>query len=114
MLGRARSQMGFDNQDPASRRRRNRSLPAKASNGADPHLKLIYYENLMNLDIKEKGGLRNGQQQVSERRLFMQLLAFGDCREPCALGHALDAAHLPAVLYQDVNDTRGIGLLTWH
>jgi Chlorite dismutase len=68
----------------------------------------------MNLDIKEKGGLRNGQQQVSERRLFMQLLAFGDCREPCALGHALDAAHLPAVLYQDVNDIRGIGLLTWH
>src|SRR5438093_635861 len=68
----------------------------------------------MNLDIKEKGGTRNGQQQVSERRLFMQLLAFGDCREPGALSQALNAARLPAVLYQDVNDVRGIGLLTWH
>jgi chlorite dismutase len=68
----------------------------------------------MNLDINEKGGIRNGQQQVSERRLFMQLVAFGDCREPRALGQALQAAQLPAVLYEDVNDVRGIGLLTWH
>ena len=30
------------------------------------------------LDIREKGGMRGGEQQTSDRRLFMQLLAFGN------------------------------------
>jgi len=65
------------------------------------------------LDISEKGGVRDGMQQVSDRRLFMQLLAFGGCRESAPLARALEAAALPAVLYEDVNDTRGVGLLSW-
>jgi hypothetical protein len=67
----------------------------------------------MELDIKERGGLRGGQQQVSDRRLFMQLLAFGNCHHADALAQALEAARIPGVLYQDVNDLRGIGVLTW-
>src|SRR6266498_2012787 len=67
----------------------------------------------MELDIKEKGGVRHGQQQVSDRRLFMQLLAFGDCRDSGALARTLERAALPAVLYQDVNDIRGVAVLTW-
>src|SRR5712692_386891 len=66
------------------------------------------------LDIREKGGMRNGAQQVSDRRLFMQLLAFGDAENTPALVRALEAARIPAVLYAEANDPRGVGLLTWN
>ena len=66
-----------------------------------------------NLDISERGGLRNGQPQTSNRRLFVQLLAFGECDTAEPLMHALETAGLASVLYLDVNDWRGIGLLTW-
>ena len=65
------------------------------------------------LDIREKGGVRNGVPQFSDRRLFMQLLAFGDAEDTSALVRALEAARVPAVLYADVNDPHGVGLLTW-
>ena len=67
------------------------------------------------LDIREKGGLRGGEQQVSDRRLFMQLLAFGNCPEPeiSGLSAALQSSEIEGVLYRDVNDHSGIGLLTW-
>jgi len=65
------------------------------------------------LDITEKGGIRNGEQQASDKRLFMQLLAFGNCPDSSALAQALKAAAIPSVLYDDVNDTHGVGLLTW-
>ena len=65
------------------------------------------------LDIREKGGVRNGEPQVSDRRLFMQLLAFGDAENTSTLVRALEAARLPAVLYVDANDPHGVGLLTW-
>lgn len=65
------------------------------------------------LDISEKGGVRDGAPQVSDRRLFMQFLAFGACRASAALARSLEAAELPAVLYEDLNDVRGVGLLTW-
>lgn len=66
------------------------------------------------LDLSEKGGLRNGQQQVSDRRLFMQLLAFGHAHDPTPLARALESAGFEAVLYKDLNDPHGIGLLTWN
>jgi chlorite dismutase len=65
------------------------------------------------LDIREKGGVRGGVQQVSDRRLFMQLLAFGDVTDQSALTRHLDHSGIEAVLYEDTNDPRGIGLLTW-
>jgi hypothetical protein len=63
-------------------------------------------------DISEKGGIRNGQAQRSDERLFMQLLAFGGCTDSAGLAKALAAAGLPAVLYEDINDPRGVALLT--
>lgn len=66
------------------------------------------------LDIREKGGVRNGQQQILDRRLFMQLLAFGNCRDVAALTDELKETGLPLVIYRDVNDPRGIALLSWH
>jgi hypothetical protein len=65
------------------------------------------------LDIREKGGPRNGEPQISDRRLFMQLLAFGGCRESTALGTALEERGIPGVLYEDANDPWGVALLTW-
>jgi chlorite dismutase len=60
------------------------------------------------IDVRERGA----NQQTSDRRLFMQLQAFGGCSDPKPLVRALEAARIEAVLYQDVNDPRGVGLLT--
>jgi chlorite dismutase len=42
----------------------------------------------------------------------MQLLAFGGCTATAPLAEALSAAGLASVLYEDVNDPRGVALLT--
>ena len=65
------------------------------------------------LDLRERGGVRNGEQQTSDRRLFMQLLAFGDAENTGSLVRALQGERLPGVLYADANDPRGVGLLSW-
>ena len=64
-------------------------------------------------DIREKGGVKNGQPQRSNDRLFMQLLAFGGCADLRPLAARLAASGTSAVLYEDVNDPRGIALLTF-
>ena len=64
-------------------------------------------------DISEKGGVKNGQPQRSDERLFMQFLAFGGCPDARPLAEALARAGVAGVLYEDVNDPRGIALLTF-
>jgi chlorite dismutase len=64
-------------------------------------------------DISEKGGMKNGQPQRSDQRLFMQFLAFGGCRDTGPIVTALAAANLAGVVYEDVNDARGVGVLTF-
>ncbi len=64
-------------------------------------------------DISEKGGARDGQPQRLDKRLFMQLLAFGGATDTRALVAALSASGIPGVLYEDVNDPRGVALLTF-
>lgn len=64
-------------------------------------------------DVLEHGRTREGQETSSDRRLFMQFLAFGDCRDAAALVHSLNEAAVHGVLYEDVNDPRGVGLLTY-
>jgi len=63
-------------------------------------------------DLSEKGGMKNGQPQRSDDRLFMQLLAFGGCADARPLAASLERSGVPGVLYEDVNDPRGIALLT--
>jgi hypothetical protein len=63
-------------------------------------------------DISEKGGMKNGLPQRSDRRLFMQLMAFGGCENTRPLVETAAAAGVNGVLYEDVNDPRGIALLT--
>jgi hypothetical protein len=63
-------------------------------------------------DLSEKGGLKGGQPQRSDDRLFMQLLAFTGCADvPAAAAH-LAATGVPGVLYEDLNDPQGIAVLT--
>jgi len=57
--------------------------------------------------------MRGGEPQTSDRRLFMQLLAFGNVRDTRALIDTLENSGVEGVLYEDANDPSGVGLLTW-
>jgi chlorite dismutase len=63
-------------------------------------------------DIAERGGMKNGQPQRSEERLFMQLLAYGHCRDPHGVVEALTAAGVEGAVYEDANDPEGIAILS--
>ena len=56
------------------------------------------------LDIRERGA----GQQVSTRRLFVQLQVFTGCADARPLTSALERSEIEAVLYLDVNDPRGV------
>ena len=64
-------------------------------------------------NISERGGMKLGQPQRSDTRLFMQLLAFGGCADSRPLAEALTRANVAGVLYEDMNDPRGVALLTF-
>lgn len=71
------------------------------------------------IDVHERGAPRDGEPQVMDRRLFMQLLVFqippgaSISGNQDALIAAVRAAGLPSVVYADANDPRGVGLLTF-
>ena len=56
--------------------------------------------------------MKNGQPQRSDARLFMQFLAFGGCEHIQPLVDAVEDTGVAGVLYEDVNDPRGVALLT--
>jgi chlorite dismutase len=62
-------------------------------------------------DLSEKGALKDGQPQRSDERLFMQFLAFGGCRDARELAQHLATRPLETVVYEDLNDPRGVGVL---
>ena len=59
------------------------------------------------VDVRERGA----NQQQSERRLFMQLQVLSGCADLKPLIRVLEASRQEVVLYQDVNDPRGVGVL---
>src|SRR3954464_13999092 len=63
-------------------------------------------------DLSEKGGLKDGQPQRSDHRLFMQLLAFGECADAKAVARHMTGAAEAAIVYEDLNDPHGIAVLT--
>jgi len=69
-------------------------------------------ERLEPPDLSEKGGMKDGQPQRSDARLFMQLLAFGGCPDAGAVGKHLATSGVDGVVYQDANDPRGIAVVT--
>ena len=62
-------------------------------------------------DLSERGGLKGGEPQRSDQRLFVQLLAFGDCENSAALAQHLAAVRIDTVLYEDLNDPHGVAVL---
>ena len=63
-------------------------------------------------DLSERGGLKGGEPQRSDERLFMQLLAFTGCRDVPAVIAQVRSAPFESVVYEDLNDPFGIALLT--
>ncbi len=74
----------------------------------------------LKVDVWERTkGLGGQPVQAMNRRLFMQLLSY-ECAEGLdptrainSLGGALDESRASAVIYADVNNPRGIALLSW-
>jgi chlorite dismutase len=64
-------------------------------------------------DIREKGRSTQGQPLFSDNRLFFQLLAFGDVADVRELSASLSDSTLGHVLYEDLNDPRGVALLSF-
>lgn len=73
---------------------------------------------LPTIDVNEYGGKKGGERQSMNRRLFMQLLVFdapsgtGDALASHA-AEALGERKVPAVVYADAMNPRGVGVLTW-
>ncbi len=65
------------------------------------------------VDLSEKGRNTAGETISLDRRLFMQLLAFTNARDIDLLQETLSAANIHGVLYADINDPYGVGLLTF-
>ena len=71
------------------------------------------------IDVRERGGDRDGIPQILERRLFMQLMVFESDKKlsPAdslrSLAAVLTRRNVPSVVYEDVNDPHGLGVLTW-
>jgi chlorite dismutase len=63
-------------------------------------------------EIRERGApAKTGEPRFSERRLWLQLQVYTDCPKPGPVIDAVKASGLESVVYLDVNDPRGIGLL---
>jgi chlorite dismutase len=63
-------------------------------------------------EVKVEVAERGANGQISNRRLFMQLQVFGGCADPKVLAGALERSRIDAVLYADLQDPRGVGVLS--
>ncbi len=68
---------------------------------------------LEEVDVSEKGRSATGETISMDRRLYMQFMAFGGCRDSRRLADALETARVQGALYADVNDPQGVGLVTF-
>lgn len=66
----------------------------------------------MKIDVHERSVPRGGEPQAINERLFMQLQVFTGATATGALVEALEGSGMEAVLYRDLNDPQGVGLLT--
>ncbi|GJM16771.1 MAG: hypothetical protein DHS20C13_20980 [Thermodesulfobacteriota bacterium] len=68
--------------------------------------------NEAKLDLSEKGRAKDGTATSLDKRLFFQFIAFGDCWNTNEIITELENANMDIVLYADINDPYGIGLLS--
>lgn len=69
-------------------------------------------QELEALDVAEHGRTAEGETTSLDRRLYMQLHAFGGASDTATLVAALEAAAVVGTLYEDANDPTGVALLT--
>lgn len=65
------------------------------------------------LNIDERGRAKDGTPIFSDKRLFMQFLVFGKVKDENKLIKSLQNESIEGVLYADINDKDGVGLLTF-
>jgi len=71
------------------------------------------------IEVSERGAPRDGIPQTMDRRLFMQLMVFESDKSLAPadalrnLGAALKRRNVASVVYEDVNNPHGLGLLSW-
>lgn len=65
------------------------------------------------VDLGERGKDAEGNSTTLDRRLYMQMLAFGDCADTAPLVQALKDGNVQGVLYAETSDPRGVGLMTF-
>jgi len=71
------------------------------------------------IEISERGAPRDGIPQTMDRRLFMQLTVYESDKSLTPadalknLGAALKRRNVPSVVYEDVNNPHGLGVLSW-
>lgn len=63
-------------------------------------------------DVAEHGRTADGETTSLDRRLYMQLHAFGGAGDSTPLVSSLESAGVEGVLYEDANDPTGVALLT--
>lgn len=63
-------------------------------------------------DLREKGAARDGERQALDRRLFVQLLVFGNATDAPQIVEASRKSGVVSAVYQGMNDPRSVGLLT--
>ena len=68
--------------------------------------------DLAGVDVAEHGRAADGEPTSLDRRLYMQLHAYGGAGEAATLISALEASGVTGTLYEDVNDPTGVALLT--
>ena len=62
-------------------------------------------------DMAEKGAPRQGVPQSLDRRMYVQLHAFTGCFDAAPVTAAVHRSGMHGVVYLDVNDPRGVGVL---
>jgi len=67
---------------------------------------------LTGVDVAEHGRSADGESTSLDRRLYMQLHAYGGAAKTASLTGALTEAGVVGTLYEDVNDPTGVALLT--
>ena len=65
------------------------------------------------VDLSEKGFSQKGEPMTLDKRLFVQLLVFTGSEDTSAIINELKESKFGGVLYEDINDPQGIGLLTY-
>src|SRR3954463_13712616 len=71
------------------------------------------------VDVSERGAPRDGIPQTMDRRLFMQLTVFETDKTLAPadalknLGLSLARRNVASVVYEDVNNPHGLGVLSW-